>query len=405
MRELINIDAGGERRAQESTKSAAGTPVIFVVMQSGMRANGGVESITRVIERMRRVSPVVVTQMETPVNDRWRAAGCEVHVWPVAGGARAARVAGIARTNLRMSRLVRRTGCRVVHCNDILSLWHTAFGARRAGARVVFNIRNVKPASGRYGRRWRIALRLSDRQLVLSKEMRDALAERLGLKRNDGRGGIEYIYSMTDLSATSPAARAGRATARARLGIDRNCFAVGYVAAFDPRKGQLEFLENALGRMREAVPAGKVFFLGDFHPGESVYARRCLEYVERAGLSDRVSFVGYTRDVAEWYRALDLVVVASRNEGLARCMIESVACGTPVVSFDVCSAREILEGHDCGVVVPQGDYPALIRHLARLAHDTDALGRLGENGARAAVLLFDPSRVAGRYEELYLSLL
>jgi glycosyltransferase involved in cell wall biosynthesis len=404
---LINTDEEGHAPgAQRAAVASARAPVIFVVMQSGMRANGGVESITRVIERVRRVSPVVVTQMETPVNDRWRAAGCEVHVWPVAGGATPARIAALSLDNLRMSRLVRRKGCRVVHCNDILALWHTAFGARRAGARVVFNIRNVKPTARRYGRRWRIALRLSDRQLVLSREMRDTLAERLGLKR-DGRlgGGIEYIYSMTDLSAASPDGRVERQRERARLGIDQNCFAVGYVAAFDPRKGQLEFLENALGRLREAVPAAKVFFLGDFDPVESSYARRCLEYVERAGLSDRVAFVGYTRDVAEWYRALDVVAVASRNEGLARCMIESIACGTPVVSFDVCSAREILEDHDCGAVVAQGDYAALAGQLARLANDAPARGRLGENGARAAALLFDPSRVAAQYEELYLSLL
>src|ERR1043165_8429271 len=113
--------------------------VVFVVTQSGNRANGGVESITQVLENLRRVKPVVVTQMETKANSRWRAAGSEVLVWPMP----APRLSSLLRANLRMYKLIRRTKCRVVHCNDILALWHTSFGARAAGASVVFNVRNI----------------------------------------------------------------------------------------------------------------------------------------------------------------------------------------------------------------------------------------------------------------------
>ena len=404
MQELIVIDT--EREANGSHVPSTELPVIFVVMQTGKRANGGVESITRVIERLRRVKPIVVTQMETPVNERWREAGCEVHVWPVAGGTKLTRAGALARTNLRMSRLVRETGCRVVHCNDILSLWHTAFGARRGGARIVFNIRNVKPVGQRYGWRWQVARRISSRQLVLSKEMRDALTERLGAGRNgSSNSGIKYIYSVVDLPDARTATHAEREAARAHLGIERDCFSVGYIAAFDERKAQLEFIENALGLLKQSVPSARVFFIGDFNPEKSAYARRCLESVERRRMASAVSFVGYTPDIAGWYRALDLVVVASRNEGMARCMIESIACGTPVVSFDVCSAREILEGYDCGAVVPRGEYEGLVEQVKRLSQDTVTRRRLGENGVRAARSLFDPSRLIEQYEELYFSLL
>jgi glycosyltransferase involved in cell wall biosynthesis len=393
---------GGAEEAAGTT--VAVEPVIFVVMQTTKRANGGVESVTRVIENLRHIKPVVVTQAETPFNDRWRAAGCEVHVWPAAGGRGWAGASALAGVNLRMARLVRRTRCRVVHCNDILALWHAGFGARLAGARVVFNVRNIKPATQPYGWRWRVARRIGDRQLVLSEEMRAALVARLGL---DGAsaGAVEHIYSMTDLPAAPFAAPGERAALRARLGIGESCFAVGYVAAFDPRKGQLEFITGALPELREAVPAARVFFLGDFQPERDDYARRCLAQVEEAGLGRMVSFAGHTAEVSDWYRALDVVVVASRNEGLARCMIESVACGTPVVSFDVCSAREILEGHDCGAVVAQGDYSALVERISDLARDEDERRRLGENGVRAAAHLFEPSAVAAQYERLYLSLL
>jgi len=65
-------------------------------------------------------------------------------------------------------------------------------------------------------------------------------------------------------------------------------------------------------------------------------------------------------------------------------MIESLACGTPVVSFDVCSAREILVQYNCGRVVPQGDYAGLVRELATLARNTFLRNALGVHGSQTA---------------------
>jgi glycosyltransferase involved in cell wall biosynthesis len=387
---------------REAGEAAGERPAVaFVVTQSGARANGGVESITQVLERLRGVRPLVLTQSESPFSRRWRDAGARVEVWPM----RSPGVAALVRNNLRMFRLVREEGCRVVHCNDIHALWQTGFGARAAGASVVFNVRNIKPPGQIYGRRWRLARGLSTRQLVLSKEMAEQFARRLGVGGSrDGAAGVEYIYSAVDARRFSPAGAAERAALRERLGIGAGCFAVGVVGAFEPRKGQLEFITEAVPRIRRLVPSARVFFVGDFDPVENVYARRCLDAAGASGASGSVSFVGYTDEVADWHRALDLSVVASRNEGLARCMIEALACGSPVVSFDVCSAREILEGRGCGLVVEAGDYGALAEAVASLASDAGARARLGASGARAARELFDPSEVVRAYERLYLSL-
>jgi glycosyltransferase involved in cell wall biosynthesis len=375
--------------------------VLFVVTQSGSRANGGVESITQILEGLRGVRPLVVTQSETSFNRRWRDAGARVNVWPMPS----LGIASLIKNNRRAFRLARAEGCRVVHCNDIHALWQTAFGARLAGAAVVFNVRNIKPDDRAYGRRWQLARRLSTRQLVLSKEMSAALARRLGIKEESAaRSRVGHIYSAVDARKFSPAGVAERAALRESLGIGAGCFAVGVVAAFEPRKGQLDFITKTVPRLSRLAPRARVYFVGDFDPGGNAYARRCLEAAESCGVKESVSFVGHTEDAADWLRALDVVAVASRNEGLARCMIEAVACATPVVSFDVCSAREILEGHGCGVVVASGDHEAMSEALASLAYDDEARGRMGASGARAARELFDSAGVVGAYERLYLSL-
>jgi glycosyltransferase involved in cell wall biosynthesis len=215
---------------------------------------------------------------------------------------------------------------------------------------------------------------------------------------------IEYIYSAVDSQRLSPVAAVERAALRERFGIGAQAFAVGFIAAFEPRKAQLDFIKEAAPRLRESLPRARVFFVGDFAPDENDYARQCLAAAKDLGLKESVSFVGYTPNIADWYRALDLVVVASRNEGLARCMIESLACGTPVISFDVCSAREILEAGECGVVVPRRNYELLVERITALAEQADVRERLGGNGVTVARNLFDPLEVVSRYERLYFSL-
>lgn len=101
-----------------------GLSILFVIFQTGNRANGGVESITRVIEGLGAVRATVVTQMHTPVVDRWRAAGADVEVWerPEPGlPGRLGRMADVLRFNHRVDRLLRERSIEVVHCNDLLA--------------------------------------------------------------------------------------------------------------------------------------------------------------------------------------------------------------------------------------------------------------------------------------------
>lgn len=387
--------------------------VLFVVHQTENRANGGVLSITHVAEHLEECERMLLTQRETPVNERWRAAGAEVRVWAgldeqraSSGGAVERVLHGVStlRSNWRVARLVRSERIDVVHCNDIRSLWFSAWGARAAGADVVFNVRDIKEEGASYGWKWRAA-RLSRTVLALSSEMRHALVRRLPGRyvtgpAGDGPTSVEYIYSIVEPGVFRPAKEGERERLRERLAIPIDTFAVGYVAAVTPKKKQLELIRHWGPRLRDRRDL-TVYMVGDCRPGQDEYARRCTEAVRELGLEERVVFTGYRDDVQEWYRALDVVALASIREGMARSMIESLASGTPVVSFDVCSSREILRRHECGYVVPWGDYDGLIARIDELAEREDLRRSMGRSGREVACRLFRPDSVASQYRALY----
>ncbi len=187
---------------------------------------------------------------------------------------------------------------------------------------------------------------------------------------------------------------------RARLGADPERPLLLYAARFEEKKAQLAFIREALPEIVHGRRDVVVHFVGDFSPAVDAYAAACLRAARELELDNHVRFTGYSASIADWYRAADLVLLASVREGLARCMVESIACGTPVVSFAVCSAREILEEHRAGVVVPAGDYSGLAHATLALLGDEQQRAGLARQGPKVAAELFDPEGIASAYAAL-----
>jgi len=390
--------------------------VLFVAWQSKSLANGGIQSLTEILRGLSgRIDRVVIALSDGPATERWRALGCEVHVWEAerAGSlrgaalalSRAKRLPRVLLENLRLARFVRDRGVDVVHCNDITAFWFAAIGARMAGARVLLNVRDMFPPETAYGPRWRSAHLFADHIVGLSAEMRDEVITRMALpsviEGKTRQATVGYIYSAVDLERMRPATPDERAAARVALGLPADRPVVSNVGAFCEKKNQLGFIEHVVPRLVAELPGVVVFFAGDFEPSTSAYAARCLARAEALGVASSCVFHGFVKDASVVYRASDLTALSSRYEGLPRCMIESLACGVPVVSFDVTSVREFLEARDTGVAIKWGDYEGMADAIIRLARDPDEVARLSARAREVAVVEFDRERAVARYEALY----
>lgn len=284
-----------------------------------------------------------------------------------------------------------------VHANDIRACRIAALPARIWRVPLLFTLRSIKSSHERYGKHWHRATGHCQGLIALSEELGAEATKRIGIPDSK----ITVISSIVDIDEFSPAGEAAKRSTRYALGISGGEFAIGVVGVVRETKGQLSLIEQALPALCDLVPAAKVYLIGDFDPKTDAYSARCQDAVDEVGLSDRVIFCGHTEQVSDWYKALDLLLVPSQREGLARCMIEAMACGVPVVSFDVCSAREMLDETGAGVVVRQGDYTTLVDAVSRIAFDCEAREIMGDGGRKVAERCFSEQGIVEAYRELY----
>jgi glycosyltransferase involved in cell wall biosynthesis len=86
------------------------------------------------------------------------------------------------------------------------------------------------------------------------------------------------------------------------------------------------------------------------------------------GVSDRVRFLGAVEQerLPAIYNAIDVLVLASSREGWANVLLESMACGTPVVASPVWGTPEIVASSDAGVLMPSLDPDGVVAGVTQL---------------------------------------
>ncbi len=100
--------------------------------------------------------------------------------------------------------------------------------------------------------------------------------------------------------------------------------------------------------------------------GEGPLRRELEALAHRFSLGDRVRFLGPLpyEDMPWLFNAADLTVLASSREGWANVLLESLACGTPIVATNVGSAAEVLQNSTVGLVVKERTVSALTAAMA-----------------------------------------
>jgi teichuronic acid biosynthesis glycosyltransferase TuaC len=89
---------------------------------------------------------------------------------------------------------------------------------------------------------------------------------------------------------------------------------------------------------------------------------------ERLGVKDRVRFLGMLdqKMLSEIYNGADALILASSREGWANVLLESMACGTPVLASAVWGTPEVVAAPEAGLLLKNRDAAAIVGAIAQL---------------------------------------
>ncbi|WEO76941.1 glycosyltransferase [Cryobacterium sp. SO2] len=142
-----------------------------------------------------------------------------------------------------------------------------------------------------------------------------------------------------------------------------------YVGRLSERKG-VDTAVLALSAYRSTGHDAELHLVGDIFPGYEWYLDRLRELVRTEGLSDRVHFHGYQRDVWPFLAQSDIVLVPSvLEEGFGNTAVEGALAARPVVVSDTSGLREASAGFASAVRVPPGASAAVASALGQIVAD------------------------------------
>ncbi len=154
---------------------------------------------------------------------------------------------------------------------------------------------------------------------------------------------VEVIGNGVDAQRFFPE---DRLAARQKLGLDPNQSVIVSVAALRPVKGP-ELLVRAAAFLKQRMPNFTVLFVGA--GPELTNLQHLASQLNCAGVCQFAGSVA-NEDLRAYYTAANVSCLASRKEGWPNVILESLACGTPVVATRVGAVPNILTPA-CGVIV------------------------------------------------------
>ena len=187
----------------------------------------------------------------------------------------------------------------------------------------------------------RFALRRATGAIAVCKSLGEVMSTLAGPGRD-----VREIGNGVDTSRFCPVKQE---EARKELGLPLNAHIVVAVGALIPRKGY-HLLIPAFAQIAQQFPDSQLHILGE---GES--RGELTRMIEMLGLTGRAYLQGScpNAQLRCWYGAADVSCLASSREGWPNVILESLACGTPVVATGVWGTPEVITSPELGVIVEQ----------------------------------------------------
>ncbi len=244
-------------------------------------------------------------------------------------------------------------------------------------------------------------LETADLNIATCPQQREYLRELVSTK-----GNIEIVPCGTD---TDQFGSVAHFSARERLQIKPDLFHILYVGRFARSQG-IETLVRAVskpylhtvGNIRLTLVSGL-----HRHSSEQLERKRIEKLVWELGIENITTFVDQIsrEELATYYAAADVCVVPSHYNPSGMVAIESMACGTPVITTNIEGLKYVVAHEQTGLLFFPENTNTLTKAIYRLITEPQWRYKLGVSARARVVDLFTWDGVVNQLDEFYLELI
>jgi glycosyltransferase involved in cell wall biosynthesis len=152
---------------------------------------------------------------------------------------------------------------------------------------------------------------------------------------------------------------------------------------------------DVLLRALALLPRGHLYLAG---AGPEEAALRAL--AAELGITARVSFLGWRRDIGALLAATDIFICSSRHEPLGNIVLEAWSAAKPVIAAAAQGPSELISTGKDGVLVPLEDPPALAAAIADLIENPERAAALAAAGRAYFASTFAEAPVMAQWRGL-----
>jgi glycosyltransferase involved in cell wall biosynthesis len=338
-----------------------------------------------------RFCPVVTLVARGELHDRVAAAGARTEIVDIRSLRRRNPGVGPGAV-LRLVRIIRRHGVRVIHANSQKALMFALPAGLLTRTPVIWHCHVDRD----FGRFYDLVGSVLSRVIVVN-------SQHVG-RRFDGlpwaRRKVRLVYNGIDAERVRPS---DGSKVRRELAIDESAFVVGTVGRLQAEKGT-RYLIEAAPAIAERIPQARFLIVGGTLDPADSYGRELEVLASRLGVAGRTLFTGFKSDVTEYLAAMDVVVFPSLREGLPLAVAEAMAMEKPVVATRVGGVPEMIDDGRNGKLVAPRDSAALAGAVVALRQTWPAALEMGRAARLAVEFKFDLTRhiqgIQAIYEEL-----
>lgn len=299
------------------------------------------------------------------------------------------------RAYAQIKRLLSARGYDMVHCHSPISAALTRLACRKArkkGLKVIYTAHGFHFFRGAPKKNWllyypmeRICARMTDVLIVMNREDEGLAKRKMRARR------VAFIHGMGVDAEKIALGASGAERGKVFPGVSEGDKILLSVGELNANKNH-ETVVRALAAMEN--PAVRYYIAGE---GEG---RERLESVIReTGMEERVTLLGFRRDVAALCGAADVFVFPSFREGLSVAMLEAMASGLPAVCSRIRGNTDLIEENKGGFLFDPYQSEDARRALEKMlaSPDRDKMGAFN----REKVKLFGKERVREELKAIY----